>query len=223
MRYQAVIFDLDGVICHTDEYHYMAWKEIAGELEIPFSRATNDRMRGIDRMASLDVLLEGSDRVFSAETKENYANKKNLIYRNLLNNLSPKNLDEDVKEALAAVRSAGLKLAIGSSSKNTKFILQRLGLGTYFDAVADGTDVAHAKPNPEVFLIAAQRMAVEPGACLVVEDAISGILAAKAAGMDAAVIGGARESGLAKYKLNRLTDLLDIIEMENKENSDVKS
>jgi len=211
MRYQAVIFDLDGVICHTDEYHYLAWKEIAGELKIPYSREINDRMRGIDRMASLDVLLEGSDMTFSAEMKDHYANKKNMIYRNLLNNLSPKNLDPDVMETLTGVRAGGLKLAIGSSSKNTKFILDRLGLGTFFDAVSDGTDVTHAKPNPEVFLIAAKRMAVDPKACLVVEDAISGILAAKAAGMDAAAIGEASESGLAKYKLKRLSDLLKII------------
>jgi len=223
MKYLAIIFDLDGVICHTDEYHYMAWKEIAGELKISYSRAINDRMRGIDRMASLEVLLEGSNNNFSPEMKEYYANKKNMIYRKLLNNLSPKNLEPDVKDTLVAVRSLGLKLAIGSSSKNTKFILDRLGLDSFFDAIADGTDVTYAKPDPEVFLIAAKRMAVESKACLVVEDAISGILAAKAAGMDAAAIGDAGESGLARYKLNRLSDLLKIIEAVDKEKTDVKN
>lgn len=218
MRYQAVIFDLDGVICHTDEYHYMAWKEIADELKIPYGRAINDRMRGIDRMASLEVLLESGDMIFSAEMKEHYANKKNMIYRNLLNNLSPKNLDSDVKETLEAVRTAGLKMAIGSSSKNTKFILDRLGLDTFFDAVSDGTDVTHSKPDPEVFLIAAARMRVEPKVCMVVEDAISGILAAQAAGMDSAAIGDAGESGLAKYRLNKLSDLLKIVLALDEEN-----
>ncbi len=211
MRYQAVIFDLDGVICHTDEYHYMAWKEIAQELEIPYSRAINNRMRGIDRMASLEVLLEGSNKKFSLARKEEYAAKKNVNYRNLLNNLSPEGLDPDVKETLKEVRAAGLKMAIGSSSKNTKFILERLGLDNFFDAVADGTDVIQAKPNPEVFLIAAARMAIQPNACLVVEDAKSGVLAAQAAGMDAAAIGEAVELGLAKYTLTRLSDLLKII------------
>jgi beta-phosphoglucomutase len=223
MRYQAVIFDLDGVICHTDEYHYQAWKEIAEELMIPFTQAINNRMRGIDRMASLEVLLEASNETFSPEMKEHFANKKNRIYQKLLNNLSPKDLDPDVKETLNAIRGLGLKLAIGSSSKNSKLILSRLGLGSFFDAVSDGTDVASAKPNPEVFLIAAARMAVAPKACLVVEDANSGILAAKAAGMDAAVIGEARESGLAKYKLNRLSDLLKIIDVVDKEKTDVKN
>jgi beta-phosphoglucomutase len=211
MRYQAVIFDLDGVICHTDEYHYMAWKEIADELEITFNQAINDRMRGIDRMTSLDVLLEGSNKIFSPEMKEHYADKKNMIYRNLLTILSPTDLEPDVKETLAALKTAGLKMAIGSSSKNTKFILSRLGLDNFFDAVADGTDVICAKPNPEVFLIAASKLGVEPNTCLVVEDASSGILAAQAAGMDAAAIGEAGELGLAKYKLTRLTDLLNII------------
>lgn len=211
MRYQAIIFDLDGVICHTDEYHYMAWKEIAQELEIPYSRAINNRMRGIDRMASLEVLLEGSNKKFSLARRKEYAAKKNMKYRNLLNNLSQEDLDPDVKDTLKEVKAAGLKMAIGSSSKNTKFILERLGLDNFFDAVADGTDVIHAKPNPEVFLIAAARMAIQPDACLVVEDAKSGVLAAQAAGMDAAAIGEAAELGLAKYTLARLSDLLKII------------
>lgn len=202
---------MDGVICHTDQYHYLAWEEIASELNIPYSRAINDRMRGIDRMASLEVLLKGSDRVFSPEMKTQYANKKNSIYRELLNKLSPEDLDPDVKETLEAVRAAGLKVAVGSSSKNTKFILERLKLNQFFDAVADGTDVIHSKPDPEVFLIAAAKMAVEPTMCLVVEDAISGILAARAAGMDVAAIGEAVESGSANYKLAHLSDLLKII------------
>lgn len=211
MKYQAVIFDLDGVICHTDEYHFMAWKEIADDLKIPYGREINDRMRGIDRMASLEVLLQGGEKIYSDEKKEEFANKKNKLYQTLLENLSPKNLEPEVKETLEAVRTAGLKMGIGSSSKNTKLILNRLGLGSFFDAVADGTDVSHAKPNPEVFLIAAERLGVEPKACLVVEDATSGIMAAKAAGMDAAAIGDAAELGIADYKLMHLSQLQEII------------
>lgn len=211
MGYQAVIFDLDGVICHTDQYHYQAWKEIAEELKIPFNQGINDRMRGVDRMASLEVLLEGTNKDFSAEMKNHYADKKNRIYQKLLTNLSPAQLTTDVKETLAGVRTSGLKIAIGSSSKNTKRILDRLGLDSFFDAVSDGTDTSQAKPNPEIFLIAAARMGVEPGRCLVVEDAKSGILAAQAAGMDVAAFGDIGESGLANYKLNQLSDLLNII------------
>lgn len=223
MRYQAIIFDLDGVICHTDEYHYMAWKAIAEELKIPFSHAINDRMRGIDRMASLEVLLERCNEKLSQEMKNYFANKKNMIYRNLLNNLSPKNLDPDVKETMEVLRAEGLKLAIGSSSKNTKFILARLGLETFFDAVVGGTDVTYAKPNPEIFMIAAEKMGVEPKACLVVEDATAGILAATAAGMDAAAIGVDGDLDIAKYKLNHLSDLLKIVLEEHKEKTDVKN
>lgn len=211
MGYQAVIFDLDGVICHTDEYHYQAWKEIAKELDVPYNRGINDRMRGVDRMASLDILLEGTSKVFSAEMKDRYASKKNRIYQNLLTNLSPAQLTPEVKETLAGVRAAGLKIAIGSSSKNTKRILSRLGLDSFFDAVSDGTDTNQAKPKPDIFLIAAARMGVEPKRCLVVEDAKSGILAAQAAGMDVAAFGDVGESGLANYKLNQLSDLLNII------------
>jgi HAD superfamily hydrolase (TIGR01509 family) len=162
-------------------------------------------------MASLEVLLQGGERTYTDEMKEHFANKKNGIYQTLLEGLSPKNLEPEVKATLEAVRAAGLKMGIGSSSKNTKLILKRLGLNTFFDAVADGTDVSHAKPNPEVFLIAAARLGVEPKACLVVEDASSGIMAAKAAGMDVAAIGEATELGFADYKLTHLSQLQEII------------
>jgi len=211
MKYQAIIFDLDGVICHTDNYHYQAWKQIADELQIPFNRTINDRMRGIDRMASLNVLLEGSNRIFSDEQKEHYADKKNGIYRERLKNLSQDGLDSDVKETLDGVRAKGLKMAIGSSSKNTKLILSLLGLSTFFDAVSDGTNIIHSKPDPEIFLKAAALLSVQPNVCLVVEDAKSGLVAAKAAGMDSAGIGEAGTLGLANYTLGKLSDLLKII------------
>jgi beta-phosphoglucomutase len=211
MKYQAIIFDLDGVICHTDNYHYLAWKQIADELQIPFNRKINDRMRGIDRMASLNVLLEGSNRTFSDEQKKQFADRKNGIYRDLLKNLSQEGLDADVKKTLDRVREAGLKLAIGSSSKNTNLILGLLGLSTFFDAVVDGNHITHSKPDPEVFLKAAEQLSVKPKSCLVVEDAKSGLLAAKAAGMDSAGIGEAGTLGMADYALENITDLLKII------------
>lgn len=214
MKYQAVIFDLDGVICHTDKYHYLAWKKIAVELEIPFNQSINDRMRGVSRMASLEILLEGSGREFSTEMKEFYADKKNKIYQDSLKNLSEEDLNSDVKDTLAGVRAAGLKMAIGSSSKNTKLILTQLGLDHTFDAISDGTNITHSKPDPEVFLKAASMLAMDAEGCLVVEDAISGLLAAKAAGMDSAAIGEAANDGLANYALVKLSDLLRIIRGE---------
>ena len=132
MKYLAIIFDLDGVICHTDNYHYQAWKQIAEELQIPFNQKINNRMRGIDRMASLNVLLEGSNKVFSDDLKKQYADRKNKIYQGLLKNLAQEGLAPDVKKTLDSVRAKGLKMAIGSSSKNTKLILGLLGLSTFF-------------------------------------------------------------------------------------------
>ena len=214
MKYQAVIFDLDGVICHTDEYHYMAWKQIADRLQIPFNPAINHRMRGIDRMASLDVLLGQSCRDFSREEKEQIANEKNEIYRELLANLSPASVSSDVMDTLHHLRRAGLKLAIGSSSKNTKYILERIGLADFFDVVADGTTVKHTKPDPEVFLQAAERVGVTSANCLVVEDARAGILAAMAAGMDSAAVGEAIECGMETYRLEKVSDVLKLIAKE---------
>lgn len=212
MRYKAVIFDLDGVLCHTDEYHFLAWKQIAEELEIPFTRQINDRMRGIDRMASLDVLLGQAGEKIGYEAKVRLADKKNRIYRSLLQQLSPADLDPDVSDTLSRLRKFGIKLAIGSSSKNTKLILERLGLEGFFDAVSDGTLAARAKPDPEIFLAAADMLGVEAKNCLVVEDAESGLLAANAAGMDSAAVGKAVRTDLATYCLKNISELLGIVE-----------
>ena len=211
MKYQAVIFDLDGVICHTDEYHYMAWKQIADRLQIPFNPAINHRMRGIDRMASLDVLLGQTCRDFSREEKEQIASEKNNLYRELLANLTPASVSPDVMETLQSLRAAGLKLAIGSYSKNTKYILERIGLEDFFDGISDGTTVKRTKPDPEVFIQAAERVGVAPAYCLVVEDARSGILAAMAAGMDSAAVGEAVECGMETYRLEKVSDVLKLI------------
>lgn len=211
MRYKAIIFDLDGVLCHTDRYHYLAWSELADELGIPFDKTINDRMRGISRMASLDVLLEGSNRSFSPDEKRRMADKKNARYRELLGSLTPSDLAPGAVETLMAAKSHGLMTAIGSSSKNTKLILDRLGIGGFFGAISDGTTITRSKPDPEVFLNAAARLGVDPKDCLVVEDAKSGLLAARSAGMDCAAVGDAKEYGLADYRLENLSGLLKII------------
>ncbi len=209
---KAVIFDLDGVICFTDKFHYQAWKALADRLGIYFDEEINNRLRGVSRMASLDIILERSDKTYTQEEKEAFAEEKNNTYKKLLENMSPADLTDEVKTTLDGLRARGLKLAIGSSSKNTKFILQRIGLGDYFDAIADGTDITHSKPDPEVFLCAASKLGIAPEDCAVVEDAKAGIEAAKAGNMTAlALFGDAKDCGMEDYDLKSFGDLMNIL------------
>ena len=177
---KAVIFDLDGVICSTDEYHYLAWKEMADGIGVYFDKVINNRLRGVSRMASLEIILERYEGApLSEEDKVDLAAKKNDIYRNLLANMSPADLSSVVKSTLDGLRERGLKLAIGSSSKNARFILDRLGLGDYFDEISDGNNITKSKPDPEVFLKASEYLGIAPSDCLVVEDAYAGVDAAR--------------------------------------------
>ena len=188
---KAVIFDLDGVIVSTDEFHYLAWKELADAEGIPFDRHDNERLRGVSRMESLDILLEKSAKAYGEEEKLSMAEKKNSIYRGLLKNLTPADLLPGVADALAELRQRGVKIAIGSSSKNAGPILQAIGLAEAFDAVADGTHITRSKPDPEVFTLAAQKVGIAPEYCLVVEDAHAGVEAGVAAGMRVLAVGSA--------------------------------
>lgn len=209
MNFKAVIFDLDGVICSTDEYHFLAWKSLADTLGITdFTREDNKLQRGVSRMESLEVVLRKSDKTYTPEQKEELAAKKNDIYRAMLADMSEKDLDGEVASTLNALRVKGLKLAIGSSSKNTPFILERLGLGAFFDAVADGNCVTHSKPDPEVFLKAAALLGISPADCLVVEDAAAGVEAGKSGGFKVAGIGEASAYEKTDYRLNKFSDLL---------------
>lgn len=209
---KAVIFDLDGVICFTDKYHYRAWKALADRLGIYFDEKINDRLRGVSRMASLEIVLEKADKTYTQEEKESFAEEKNNLYKELLKDMTEADLTEEVRTTLIELRNRGYKLSIGSSSKNTKFILGQLGLGDFFDAIADGTDITNSKPDPEVFLKSAEKLGIEPSQCAVVEDAKSGIEAAKAAGMTAlALFGDAKECGEEDYNLTGFADLLNIL------------
>ena len=212
MKYKAIIFDLDGVICTTDQYHYLAWKKLASEIGVPFNEKVNSRLRGVSRMESLEIILEAYPGDVTAEQKEQFADTKNNYYRHYLNQLSPKDLSTDVKNTLDLIKSKGLKMAIGSSSKNAKYILERLGLDSFFDAVSDGTNITRSKPDPEVFLKASEYLGIAPRDCLVVEDAKSGIEAASAGGMDSAAIGDAVQYHIATYELTHLGSLLKILE-----------
>ncbi|WP_431088889.1 beta-phosphoglucomutase [Paenibacillus sp. 8b26] len=212
MKYKAVIFDLDGVICFTDDYHYQAWKKVADSLGIIFDEVVNNRLRGVSRMESLNIILENHPRKLKEEEKLAIAEDKNAYYKTLLTKMTPVDLSDEVRETLLQLREQGLKLAIGSSGQNARYILKRIGLGDFFDSVSDGSNIANSKPDPEVFIKAAQYIGVSEKDCLVVEDAIAGIKAAVNAKMDSAAIGDAAQYDLATYRMNSFRELLQICE-----------
>ncbi len=204
---KAVIFDLDGVIVSTDEFHYLAWKELAEAEGISFDREDNERLRGVSRMESLDILLEKAAKTYTEEQKQEMAEKKNTIYRGLLQSLSPEDLLPGVADVLEGLQSRGVKIAIGSSSKNAGPILRAIGLGDTFEAVADGTHITRSKPDPEVFALAAQRVGMAPNCCLVVEDASAGVEAGAAAGMRVLAVGSAVDHPLATLSAKDLSSI----------------
>jgi len=209
---KGVIFDLDGVICSTDEYHYQAWKALADDLGIYFDKVINNRLRGVSRMASLEIILERSTKQYSQEEKEKMAEHKNNIYRSLLVNMSPKDVSEDTLYALKTLKEKGIKLAIGSSSKNTKFILTQIGLIDMFDKIVDGNDIVHSKPDPEVFNKANERLGLPKNECLVIEDAYAGIDAANASEQKSVGIGEASKYEKATFHINKLSDILNLLD-----------
>lgn len=200
MSIKGVIFDLDGVIVSTDEYHFQSWKRLADEDGIEFTREDNMRLRGVSRMQSLEFLLEKATRKYTDEEKQEMAARKNSYYRELLKDITPDNILPGAMEIMEKLKKRGIKIAVGSSSKNTPRILQRIGLENYFDAVSDGNDIKKGKPDPEVFLIAAERLSLAPQVCLVVEDAKAGIEAALAGNMKAMGVGAARDDERAHIK-----------------------
>jgi beta-phosphoglucomutase len=205
MTLQAVIFDLDGVIVSTDECHYRGWRRLAEEEGIPFTREDNHRQRGVSRMESLAVLLEKAPRVYSEAEKQEMAARKNGYYRDMLGNLSAADILPGAREVMDALRARGIRIAIGSSSRNAGLILERIGLADAFDAVADGNAITRSKPDPEVFQVAARKLGVPPEACLVVEDAAAGVAAARAAGMRCLAVGAAQDAPGADYRAPDLT------------------
>jgi len=211
MRYKGIVFDLDGVICSTDDYHYLAWKALADQLGIEFDKQINNRLRGVSRMESLEIVLEKSVKAYSNAEKAQLAEVKNALYRELLGQMSEADLSEEVSKTLDALRAKGLKLAIGSSSRNTPFILERIGLSDFFDAVSDGNNITRSKPDPEVFLKAAAMLGLNPAECLVVEDAHAGVEAAVNGGFDCAAMGDARDDERATWHLRRFTDILEAV------------
>jgi beta-phosphoglucomutase len=204
---KAVIFDLDGVIVSTDEFHYQGWQKLADEEGIYFDRKINERLRGVSRLESLEIILEKAGRNYSREEKAEMAERKNNTYRDLLRTLTPDDVFPGVRKMLKELKNKGLKIAIGSSSKNTPVILQKIGMERTFDAVSDGNQIKRSKPDPEVFLLAASKLQIPPEQCLVVEDADAGVEAAINAGMKCLAVGSACANPKAHLQANNLSEV----------------
>ena len=204
MSLKGLIFDLDGVIVFTDQYHYKAWKQMADEKGIYFDQEINNRLRGVSRMDSLEIILERYEgHPLSDEEKQKMAEEKNDIYKKLLEQMTPADVSDEVKETLDELHRRGYLLSIG-------YILERTGIIDKFDAISDGTNIKKSKPDPEVFLKAAEFLGLKPEECGVVEDAYAGIDAAVSGHMTAIAIGDAAGYDKADYKLSTFKDLLDI-------------
>jgi beta-phosphoglucomutase len=187
----SVIFDLDGVLADTAELHYRSWQRLATRLGIPFDRSVNDRMRGVSRPESLAILLRGHETRFSAADQEGFLVEKNDAYLELVNQMTPADLLPGARPLLEALRAAGARISLASSSRNAAPVLERLGVAVLFDAVVDANTAARSKPDPQVFLLAAERLGVSPAGCVVIEDGAVGVAAARAAGMRVIGIGPA--------------------------------
>lgn len=208
---EAIIYDLDGVLTDTAEYHYRAWKKIAEELGIPFGRKENEKLKGLSREKSLEMILQLGNKQLSAEEKKALTDKKNLHYQSLIRELTPAALLPGIRETLTYFKQKGIPQAVASSSKNARLILEKLELNDFFDAVTDGTEIRNAKPDPEIFLKTAAKMQVSPQGCVVVEDAPAGISAAKAAGMQAVGIGKKEFLSAADTVIPSTANLLPVL------------
>ena len=211
MDIKGFIFDLDGVIVFTDKFHYMAWKKMADDMGIYFDEEINNRLRGVSRMESLEIILENyHGEPLSDEKKVELATKKNDIYRKLLETMTRADVSDEVRNTLDSLHQKGIKVALGSSSKNAKFILEKVELLDAFDTISDGTNITNSKPDPEVFVKAADFIHLKPQECAVVEDAFSGIDAAKSGNMYAVAIGDATNYDKADFKINSFSEILNI-------------
>lgn len=209
MKVDAFIFDLDGVITDTAEYHFFAWQALAGDIGVTFTREDNELLKGISRMESLEKILEIGGRLddFSSEEKEVLASKKNDHYLSLITKITPSDILPGIKELLNAIKANGLKLGLASASKNAFTVMTSLGLKNEFDIIVDASTITNGKPDPEVFLTAAKLLGVSPENCIGVEDAVAGVEAIKAAGMFAVAIGPKESFPLADVVYSQTGEL----------------
>jgi beta-phosphoglucomutase len=186
---KACIFDLDGVIVDTAHYHFLAWRRLAHELGFELTPLDNERLKGVSRMKSLEIVLELGGVAASAEERERLATRKNTWFQEYVEEMAPEEIFPGVKELIRDLKAIGLKVGLASSSKNARTVIRQLGIANEFDAIVDGTMVIHSKPNPEIFLSTAELLGVEPDQCVVFEDAEAGVEAAIAAGMKCVGVG----------------------------------
>ncbi len=202
MSIRGFIFDLDGVLTDTAEYHYRGWKRLADEEGIPFERSDNESLRGIPRRESLLLILKG--RIYPEEKILEMMDRKNNYYLQFINEITPKDLLPGARELLEEIRTVGLKSALGSASKNAPDVVRRLGIADLLDAISDGSSVERQKPAPDLFLHAAKQLNLRPNECVVVEDAAAGIEAAIAGGFHTVGVGPRERVGNAEVVLDSL-------------------
>ena len=202
-KLKAVIFDLDGVITDSARYHYLAWKELADELGIPFDEAYNEKLKGVSRMESLELILKNGNACerYTDEEKEAMAEKKNDNYKELIKQITPNDILPGIMEFLTELKENGIRIALASVSKNAPFIIGQLELEAYFDYIADAAAVPNAKPFPDIFLAGMNEFGLSPKECIGVEDARTGIEAIHRAGMKAVGVGTPEEMEEADLKI----------------------
>ncbi|MFP4151809.1 MAG: beta-phosphoglucomutase [Alkalispirochaeta sp.] len=206
---KAVIFDLDGVVVYTDAYHYKAWKKLADDEGWAFDESLNDQLRGISRMASLQVILDHNGIDLPEEKKVALATRKNEDYKAFLSEIDESALVDGAIPFIKALRDRGVKTGLGSSSRNAMMVLESLGITDLFDAIVTGADISRSKPDPEIFLKGTERLGVDPAETVVFEDASSGVDAAQAGGMVA--VGFGPSEGLDHAEIRVLSyDEIDI-------------
>jgi len=198
---KACIFDLDGVVVDTAKYHFIAWKELAKGMNFEFTEKDNERLKGVSRMTSLDILLEIGNVSLSQEEKLALAEQKNVEYLEYIYKMGPEEILPGVKDFILDLRAKGIKIALGSASKNAKLILERLEITSLFDALVDGTMVSNAKPDPQVFTLGAELVKVENEECIVFEDAVAGLQAAHNANMKCVGVGDAETLSEADWNI----------------------
>jgi beta-phosphoglucomutase len=194
---RAAIFDLDGVIVDTAHYHYLAWKQLSAELGIDLTLEDNERLKGVSRMRSLEIILEIGGVTLPERDKELLADKKNRWFVELIEKMTPSEIFPGVQNLIEEFRSKGIRIGLASSSKNAPRVLDLLQIRSQFDVIVDGTMITHSKPDPEIFLLAASRLALEPKDCVVFEDAEAGVEAALRAGMKCVGVGDESQLGQA--------------------------
>jgi beta-phosphoglucomutase len=207
MQFKSALFDLDGVIVDTAVYHFKAWRRLANELGFDFTEHQNEQLKGISRMESLDLILQWGNKQLSQEDKNIWATRKNEWYLELITNMTPREILPGVKDFLNQLKDEKIAIALGSASKNSKMILNKIELFHYFDAIIDGNNITKGKPDPQVFLMGAVETNSLPSECIVFEDAQAGIEAAKAGGMFAVGIGEAKILSKADLVIKSFEDI----------------